>query len=340
MSDAGDICATCGAFTFLPFLCGDCGQKSCQKHRFQFSHNCDSLHSQSPGPSSKSLVPKCLCCKQKAISVCESCGHRFCANHRFLDQHNCTKFLDCSHEIRKFLSKYFEESITFSIMCFTQDIRSDMMIQTQERFEDLHGFLSRVPPSKPQIGTWAYIHNPAHDNSNLNSLNINHMKTEFHKRVHSKIKKHDLVTLIGGLAQKYNCLSGKWMVFVTKALVDETWTLVAQNTATNQLGISAKVSLNEPDDKQHLICIYTKSFLDFEDCKMIGLSIRKFGYSERMIYKPDILTHLEIYRGNPWKLRPSLYSMKNDSSEIELVNEPRRTKKNFNKRIRGKRRNR
>ncbi len=69
------------------------------------------------------------------------------------------------------------------------------------------------------------------------------------------------------------------MIFCTPAEVNDVWTVVAQNTATNELGIAAKVAPDDGGDnrKSRLICIYTKDFTNMKDVYRVVNKLKALG---------------------------------------------------------------
>ncbi|KAM3459237.1 hypothetical protein NHJ6243_007061 [Beauveria neobassiana] len=108
---------------------------------------------------------------------------------------------------------------------------------------------------------------------------------------------------------------GKWMIFCDVLDVNEVWELVAKATASNELGIAAKVAPRpEQGDprKELLICVYTKDFMDKVDIGRVVQRLKELGLadgkSKRIYYKPDVFTYLGISGGNPWGLKASIYN--------------------------------
>lgn len=99
------------------------------------------------------------------------------------------------------------------------------------------------------------------------------------------------------LAEKSGVLVGKWLIYRDGAEIDEVWKTIAESTFRGELGNSAKVSTAMPKQKRHVICVYTKNYLDLEDVKRARGKLRELGFSERLCYKPDIYTYLGIYSG-------------------------------------------
>lgn len=109
------------------------------------------------------------------------------------------------------------------------------------------------------------------------------------------------------LAEKYDYKTGKWLIYSPSARIDAIWRTVARAVVSGKLGFAAKVSTRDPEDKTHVICVYTEDFTNEEQVRAVEQGLRKVGVTAQMRYKPDIYTALGIYSNNPWRLRPTVY---------------------------------
>jgi len=100
---------------------------------------------------------------------------------------------------------------------------------------------------------------------------------------------------IDNLAEKAGILVGKWLIYRSKLEIDSVWKVVAEATWNGQLGKSAKVSTLKHKKSQFVVCVYTPSYLDFEDVKRVRDDLRVLGFNKKLCYKPDIYTYLGIY---------------------------------------------
>jgi hypothetical protein len=65
------------------------------------------------------------------------------------------------------------------------------------------------------------------------------------------------------------------MIFCETDEVDAIWTIVARATASNELGIAAKVAPRGYDSREpRLVCIYTKDFTDMNDIARVVSKMR------------------------------------------------------------------
>ena len=68
------------------------------------------------------------------------------------------------------------------------------------------------------------------------------------------------------------------MMFCETDEVDAIWTTVAHATASNELGIAAKVAPRGYDTREpRLVCIYTKDFTDMNDVARVISKMRDLG---------------------------------------------------------------
>ena len=97
------------------------------------------------------------------------------------------------------------------------------------------------------------------------------------------------------------------MVFSRPDKIDEIWSKIARTTYAGNLGVSSKVSARDDNVGSHVICVYTKDFTDRGDVDRVRNGLRRLGIKWKVGYKPDIYTYCDIYKGNSWNIRPSLY---------------------------------
>ncbi|RVX74781.1 hypothetical protein B0A52_01058 [Exophiala mesophila] len=128
------------------------------------------------------------------------------------------------------------------------------------------------------------------------------------------------------VAKEHHVMHGKWMLFPETSDVGRVWAIVAHATWDGKLGVSAKVatdgagSAGSGPQTQRLICIYTHDFSDQDDVRRVVQNMKTLGLlrdegsnggfmgTKTIYYKCDAYTHLDIDRGNEFKLKPSMYS--------------------------------
>ena len=106
--------------------------------------------------------------------------------------------------------------------------------------------------------------------------------------------------LIDEIAKKTDLLSGKWLIYVYREHVDKLWDEIEKLVDEGKIW-SAKVSTSAhpwTSKGKHVICVYTKNYLDEQDVMKTREVLRQIGIENRLTYKPDIYTLLGIYSDN------------------------------------------
>jgi hypothetical protein len=60
-----------------------------------------------------------------------------------------------------------------------------------------------------------------------------------------------------------------------------------------------------------MFSILTSDWTDEDATMEIGRSVLRSGTRSVLRYKPDIFTVVGIYRANPWKIKPTIYTLQN-----------------------------
>ncbi|EEB95763.1 hypothetical protein MPER_05215, partial [Moniliophthora perniciosa FA553] len=107
------------------------------------------------------------------------------------------------------------------------------------------------------------------------------------------------VSTLDQLAQSYNVICGKWMMFCNTAEVDAFWDAIVRLICLERGKGSAKVSPNKGDN-QHVICVYVDNFADWEEVMGVRDALRTIGVTYPIGFKMDAYTLLGIYRRNKW----------------------------------------
>ncbi|PYH65084.1 DUF1917 domain-containing protein [Aspergillus vadensis CBS 113365] len=217
--------------------------------------------------------------------------------------------------------------------------------------EPISSFLARLRPSSTlstsPTGSWIYVSSYSYQNpqadikklvkdgtaelgaheDRISQARAEHAKkpkkTQTPAALTRELTRHrvDLERTLFALARETGVVSGKWMLFISPAKVDEVWGVVAEATAKGELGFGAKVATATAtagggeeggSNKTRLICIYTKDYEDRADVervlrKMVALELVDLD-GRPIYYKCDAYTHLDIKGGNVWGLRASMYS--------------------------------
>jgi hypothetical protein len=117
------------------------------------------------------------------------------------------------------------------------------------------------------------------------------------------------VSKVDKLAQQFNILSGKWLMFVEPNRVDNLWGEIAKSTLAGTLGLSARVSADDERNRayKHIIYVYTADYKSTAEVIRVRDELRRLGVKQRIAYKPEIFRHCGIYQNNKQGVRPSLY---------------------------------
>jgi len=97
------------------------------------------------------------------------------------------------------------------------------------------------------------------------------------------------------LARESGMIEGKWLVYCSPDKVNDVWRIVASSMIRGELGFCIKVSTARKVASDHVVCVYTKNFIDLEDIMRVRKKLRELGFTNRLFYKPDIYTRLNIY---------------------------------------------
>ncbi|KAL2835061.1 hypothetical protein BDW59DRAFT_137042 [Aspergillus cavernicola] len=200
-------------------------------------------------------------------------------------------------------------------------------------------FLARLPPSTTKaetVGAWIYVYTPyirglkddvpefkRKGREALSAFEIEEasLRYENDRKGGSTVAmsrkvvplKLQLEEHIFTLARETNCVTGKWMLFISADRVDCYWSAVADATRCGELGIAAKVATDDKEDNRHrLIAVYTRDHADLEDIKRVLRRLMELNLvrkSEQPIYyKHDALTYLEIMSKNRYGLKATAFS--------------------------------
>ena len=107
-------------------------------------------------------------------------------------------------------------------------------------------------------------------------------------------------TLIDEIAEKMGLLSGKWLIFIQREYADELWNKIEKIANEGKIWCAKISTLVHPwaSRGKHVVCVYTKNYLDKQDVMMVRKILKKIGVKSRLSYKPDIYTLLGIYSDN------------------------------------------
>jgi len=106
--------------------------------------------------------------------------------------------------------------------------------------------------------------------------------------------------------RSYHLLFGKWLIYVSRANVDNVWESLSSNIESGKLPYNAKVATakvnpHATDKEKHVICVYTPNYLFREDVRQCRVLLKQLGFEAKLYYKPDVFTYKSMYRvtGSP-----------------------------------------
>lgn len=144
-------------------------------------------------------------------------------------------------------------------------------------------------------------------------MEVDACDTETMEADFSKLTSSNSVTkeAILELGVKHGMLCGKWLFFVSTSDLqqDHVWDRLVRNMHQGKVSaISAKISPRSLKQSDHVICVYTKSYMEKEAVYRLHADLRECGIRQQMYFKTDLYTHLGIYRNNPWGLSASIFT--------------------------------
>ena len=103
---------------------------------------------------------------------------------------------------------------------------------------------------------------------------------------------------VDNLAERFNILTGMWLVSLSSDKVDNLWERIVESTLAGTLGISAKVSTRDESEdlpSTHVFCVYNADYRSMTEVSRVRDELWRLGVTERILYKPEILTHRGIW---------------------------------------------
>ncbi|KAJ3158385.1 hypothetical protein HDU86_002851 [Geranomyces michiganensis] len=183
-----------------------------------------------------------------------------------------------------------------------------------ETHSALKDFLAAWPPSSTSQSdvAWVCVCNSTNGNTD-EDRDLNGLANAWDQLIHQEAE-----TTAGGsvvtenqldcLARRFHVLSGKWLVFRSLKAIDKMWNRISRATVAGTLGTAAKVAPRSDNGTCHVVCIYTRDYTDAADVARVRDALRRLGVTERIVYKPDLYTRCEIYKRNPWGIKPSRFA--------------------------------
>ncbi|KAF8965488.1 translation initiation factor eIF 4e-like domain-containing protein [Flammula alnicola] len=170
--------------------------------------------------------------------------------------------------------------------------------------EKLVQFLARWPPSRTPstYGPWIVGDRGGRKTTSA-APNLAGLAADF-----QSLLSGDNVTVdtLDQISKTNNVLVGKWMVFEESSKIDMLWGKILHHVCVERQKGLAKVSTWK-EGERHVICVYVDDYTDREEVDSLRKALRTLGVKGKIGFKTDAYTHLNIYKDNPWKLRPSRY---------------------------------
>ena len=171
--------------------------------------------------------------------------------------------------------------------------------------QNLIQYLSRWPPSRtPAIyGPWIMAERTSPKQTTTGHLDIQGLSASFQALALSGTV---TVETLDQISKAHNIVTGKWMIFEESNKIDMLWGKIVYHLCVERQKGRAKVSTWK-NGERHVICVYVDDYTDFEEVNGLRQALRVIGVKWCIGFKPDAYTHLDIYKDNAWKIRPSRY---------------------------------
>jgi hypothetical protein len=181
-------------------------------------------------------------------------------------------------------------------------------IYSEELYKSSESFLDILPPSKTMKTQvpWICVHHRQPAESKDDSPYPDGVSSAWDKIC---AEGQPTLSAVDKLAEDFNILTGKWLVFVASDKVDNLWGQIVKSTLAGTLGISAKVTARDEQEPRykHVICVYNADYRSMAEVTRVRDELKRLGVTERLAYKPDIYTYCGINKDNSWGIRASRY---------------------------------
>ena len=88
--------------------------------------------------------------------------------------------------------------------------------------------------------------------------------------------------------------AGKWMMFMSRQYVDDTWKNVKAGTKRGELGCYAKVSTARQLGRVHVLSVYIEDYRNREEAVKLRERLRTMGFNRKIYFKRDSMTEAGI----------------------------------------------
>eukprot|EP00474_Spongospora_subterranea_P011371 CRZ11829.1 hypothetical protein [Spongospora subterranea] len=180
---------------------------------------------------------------------------------------------------------------------------SNWKIFDPDQEESVEKFLALWPPSQVPKSEYAWIYVPGSQGT-IDAGDVHGLMAEWN---HLDSIGACTQQMLNKLAEKYNVVSGKWMIYLKSFEVDEGWNRIARAVTSGDVGVAAKVEPYSPTEINHCICVYASNIFDHKEVRDLRQHLRQMGFDKVLEFKPDAYTHVGIYPGNKWNIPEGMY---------------------------------
>ena len=174
------------------------------------------------------------------------------------------------------------------------------------------GTFTDTHPQAWSSGGWVWVNNPQYREDPRARVdtqeNVARMSSEWNRLVASNVRiTHQHLI---DLATRHHVEHGKWLLYVKHEDIETDWPKIRNAVIKGLLGSTAKIA-DGPDERGwHVVCIYCPTFLDKDELLRVRRSIsNNVGMYKTSVlrFKLDATTYLNVYSGNPLKLKTTSF---------------------------------
>jgi hypothetical protein len=100
-----------------------------------------------------------------------------------------------------------------------------------------------------------------------------------------RFRGHPTLSELDRLAEDFKVLAGKWLVFVSSDKFDNLWGEIVKSTLAGTLGISAKISTRDENDRayKHVIYAYNADYRSMVEVNRVRDDIYMWGKKKGLV---------------------------------------------------------
>ncbi|KAF9046344.1 translation initiation factor eIF 4e-like domain-containing protein [Panaeolus papilionaceus] len=180
--------------------------------------------------------------------------------------------------------------------------------QENNTAENIHKFLQRYPPSSTPLLPDHFIcvtkFKDPQLRLGLEASNLTAMMESFKSLIESNNVTPESVDAI---SREHSVLTGKWVIFVPVSKVDELWAKVVNLVCVDGRAQCANVRTTPRRGfKQNVICVWVENYTDERSVVELRRELLRIGVRKEILFKTDAYSYLDIYKDNPWGMRPGI----------------------------------